>query len=99
MIGATPLDAKAEAESCATHAESTARIAGLSADHANSGLRTYYFAIAGIGWFLHPLLFLLATTWVLIIMIRRDFFSRSRRAMLGALEAAVPVRSGVAERK
>ena len=59
-------------------------LAGLSAEHANTGLRTYYFAIAGLLWFFHPILFMLATAWVLAILLRREFFSRSRRAIAAA---------------
>ena len=46
---------------------------------ANSGIRSFYHAVAALAWFLHPLLFMLATRWVILILIRRDFFSRSLR--------------------
>lgn len=83
MIGATPitLTPGAVTAECRAHAQQVAVLAGLSAEHANTGIRTYYFAISGILWFLHPLLFILATTWVLVILLRREFFSRSRRAI------------------
>jgi len=42
-------------------------------------VRSYYHAIATLAWFFHPLLFMLATTWVLLILARRDFFSRTLR--------------------
>ncbi|KAB2849012.1 MAG: DUF599 family protein [Hyphomicrobiaceae bacterium] len=83
MIGSTPIAAPEHAEACERYARSAARLAGLSAEHANAGFRTYYFAIAGITWFLHPLIFMGATLWVLVILVRREFFSRSRRAILG----------------
>jgi len=82
MIGSTP-DPKIEAASCSTHAERTARLIGLAADHANSGLRSYYYAIAAIAWFVHPLLFAVATSWVLAILLRREFFSRSNSIIAG----------------
>jgi uncharacterized membrane protein len=77
MIGATPEAGTASAEDCTRHAERTARLVGLAGEHSNSGLRSYYHAIAAIAWFFHPLLFMLATTWVILILARRDFFSRS----------------------
>jgi uncharacterized membrane protein len=88
MIGATPLtppgaDGRVSPD-CAAHAEQVAVLAGLSAEHASTGLRTYYFAIGGILWFFHPGLFMLATAWVLAILMRREFFSRSRRAIAPA---------------
>jgi uncharacterized membrane protein len=81
MIGATPLLA-ADASNhgaCEAHALRTAQLIGIAAEHSNSGLRGYYYAIAGMVWFFHPLAFALATAWVVLILLRRDFFSRSRR--------------------
>lgn len=82
MIGSTP-DPKASTEACTLHAERTARLIGLAADHANSGLRSYYYAIAAIAWFVNPVLFIAATTWVLVILLRREFFSRSNSIIAG----------------
>jgi uncharacterized membrane protein len=79
MIGATPTPDSASPEACAEHAERTARLVGIAAEHANSGIRSFYQAIAAIAWFFHPLLFIGATTWVVVILARRDFFSRSLR--------------------
>jgi len=81
MIGATPIyDPDSEhSEACARHAERTAGLIGVAAEHTNSGLRSFYHAIAAIAWFFHPMLFMLATTWVILILARRDFFSRTLR--------------------
>lgn len=81
MIGATPLVARgADTDAtCDAHAERTARLAGLSAEHSNSGLRAFYYAIAALAWFYHPIAFIVATTWVVAILARRDFYSRSLR--------------------
>ena len=79
MIGATPIYDPENAEACIQHAERTARLIGIAAEHANSGLRSFYHAIATIAWFFHPLLFIAATTWVIVILARRDFFSRTLR--------------------
>ena len=83
MIGSTPLLKGDNEDECRTHAERTARLIGIAADHANSGLRAFYYAIAGLCWFFHPLLFVAATTWVLLILVRRDFFSRSNSVLSG----------------
>jgi uncharacterized membrane protein len=81
MIGATPIydPDPAHSAACARHAERTAGLIGVAAEHTNSGLRSFYHAIAAIAWFFHPLLFMLATTWVILILARRDFFSRTLR--------------------
>lgn len=85
MIGATPLLEvdKSNQATCETHADSTARLVGIAAEHANGGLRAYYYAIAAMAWFFHPLALIAATTWVILILLRRDFFSRSRRLIAG----------------
>lgn len=77
MIGATPPASEAP-DVCREHAERTARLIGIASEHTNSGLRSFYHAIAAIAWFFHPILFMLTTTWVMLILIRRDFFSRAR---------------------
>ena len=84
MIGSTPLLAPDQSNltTCEHHGERTARLIGLAAGHSNGGLRAYYYAIAGMAWFFHPVTFAVATTWVVLILVRRDFFSRSRRLLM-----------------
>jgi uncharacterized membrane protein len=79
MIGATPIYDPAASQACAGHAERTAGLIGVAAEHTNSGLRSFYHTIAAIAWFFHPMLFMAATTWVVLILARRDFFSRTLR--------------------
>jgi uncharacterized membrane protein len=45
--------------------------------HFNKGLRSYFFALAALGWFLNAAVFILTTTWVLWILYRREFRSHS----------------------
>jgi uncharacterized membrane protein len=83
MIGATPIMTADSEGACDTHAERSARLIGFAAEHANSGLRSFYYAIAAMAWFYHPIAFVAATTWVLAILVRRDFFSRSLGVLSG----------------
>ncbi len=83
MIGATPIFRVGNEVQCEEYAVRTARLIGIAAEHTNSGLRAFYYAIAAMAWFFHPLAFIVATSWVLVILIRRDFFSRSRRIIQG----------------
>ncbi|MBA4173686.1 MAG: DUF599 domain-containing protein, partial [Hyphomicrobium sp.] len=83
MIGATPIPTASNADECDLHARRTAALIGIAAEHANTGLRSYYYSAATLAWFFHPLLFIAATTWVLIILVRREFFSRSYRIISG----------------
>ena len=83
MIGATPPAHAVGNPGCADHAERTARLIGIAGEHTNSGLRAFYYAIAALAWFFHPALFIAATTWVVLILTRRDFFSRSLTIVAG----------------
>lgn len=82
MIGALPEPGMAPAEIAERKAAATATISGLAAEHSNAGLRSFYYAAAAMSWFLSPWLFMAATTWVVAILARRDFFSHSRKAIL-----------------
>jgi uncharacterized membrane protein len=84
LIGATPILTADNVHVCDSHAERTAALAGLSAEHANAGLRSFYYAFAALAWFFHPAAFMAANFWVLLILMRRDFFSRSLRLIAGA---------------
>ena len=83
MIGATPILTESTAADCDAHSERTAGLVGLAAEHANGGLRSFYYAFAALAWFFHPIAFLIATLWVLLILVRRDYFSRSLRLIAG----------------
>lgn len=52
-----------------------AAIMTSAAHHFNLGLRAYYFALAVLAWFVHPLLFILANITVVAVLYRRDFKS------------------------
>lgn len=52
----------------------------------NFGLRAYTFSMATIAWFVHPLLFMLASGWVVGVLYRREFHSRTLAAMQSSLK-------------
>lgn len=76
LIGAAPSHAELSADGDASHVERLARIANQMGHHFNRGLRSYFFALAALGWFIHPVLFIAASSWVLLVLYRRDFNSR-----------------------
>ena len=51
--------------------------------HANAGLRAYYFGIATLGWFIHPLVFMLTTLAVVLIVYRREYRSHALATISG----------------
>ncbi len=77
MIGATPIATGRNKKQCSEHAERAAVLAGSVGRHANSGLRAYYFGIATLGWFIHPLIFMLTMLGVVLVLYRREYRSRA----------------------
>lgn len=79
LIGATPIATTRNKKQCLAHAERVAGVAGIVGHHSNVGLRYYYFGIAGLGWFIHPLVFMATTLWVVGVLYRREYRSRAFR--------------------
>jgi len=53
----------------------------LAGNNFNKGLRAYYFGLVALTWFVHPVFFILMTTWVIFIIYRRDFFSKAAQIL------------------
>lgn len=60
-----------------------ARMNMLAGKHFNSGLRGVFFSIAYLGWFVDPIVFVLSTLLLLAVLVRRQFFSAARQAVIG----------------
>jgi uncharacterized membrane protein len=58
------------------YAYSTAQVMDQASHAFNHGLRAYYYMLASITWFIHPLAFMVATTWVVVVLYRREFRSK-----------------------
>lgn len=68
-----------EREDYAFYAARVIDLAGLSYNH---GLRAYYFALSVLAWFINPFIFILASSFVVAVLYRREFKSRSLWALL-----------------
>lgn len=77
LIGATPNADGENEDECVRCSQGAARLAGGAGEHANAGLRAYYFGMAGFAWLLHPLALGIAATWVVAVMYRREYMSRA----------------------
>ena len=55
----------------------------LAGKHFNAGLRAVFFSIGYLGWFVDPLVFVVSTLVLLAVLVRRQFFSAARQAVLG----------------
>ncbi|WP_346840196.1 DUF599 domain-containing protein [Microbulbifer sp. SAOS-129_SWC] len=86
LIGAAPA---ADAEELTDQARrrfaiSAAKVIDQAGHSYNYGLRSYYFAMSVLGWFIHPLVFVgsyLLVAWVLYL---REFRSRTLQSILAA---------------
>jgi uncharacterized membrane protein len=74
----------AQSEELDRHAEQCAQVNSLAGDEFNRGIRAYYFGFAALGWFIHPAVFVLFTLCVLAVQWRRDFRSKTLKAMQGS---------------
>ena len=90
MLGAAPVQVASDGEAV-WFAERAARMASSAANHFNSGLRAYYFGLAALSWFVHPWLFIATTTWVVLVVYRREFRSRLLRTLSAIDEPASPL--------
>jgi uncharacterized membrane protein len=80
MIGAAP-SSDALPDWGKRFAERAARVSSNATNTFNRGLRAYYFGLALLSWFLHPLAFIIATTLVVGVLYRREFMSRMLREL------------------
>lgn len=82
MLGATP-SADADPRELAGFSARAARLANLGGDNFNAGLRAYYFGLGALSWFVHPLLFIAASLWVVLVLYRREFRSNTHAVLRG----------------
>jgi len=77
LLGAIPPPKDSDTQEAQLKAKQLADLSSLAANHFNDGLRAYYFALAELSWFFHPLAFIGASTWVEIVLYRREYHSKA----------------------
>jgi len=82
MVGGAPLPS----ENCSEEerhalANRMASMASMAANNFNIGLRTYYFSISMLTWFINPWLFILSCTLIVFILFRREFKSSTLKLL------------------
>lgn len=80
LVGAAPNTLDPGEEELA-YARGGAVVASLAAKHFNHGMRAYYFGMAALSWFMHPLALLPSVLLVVLVLYRREFRSRTLRAL------------------
>jgi uncharacterized membrane protein len=83
LLGATPLAADKDTPEADAHVVRTARLFAAAGRHFNRGQRAFFFALAYLGWFISPGVFMVTTAAALVVMWARQFASDSRRAVVG----------------
>lgn len=63
-------------------AERIARVVSMAGHHFNFGIRTYYFALAVLAWFINPWIFMGVTSLVVGVLYRREFNSSVLRTLM-----------------
>ncbi len=88
LVGSAPLaDASGgQTPEIERHSDALAQVIWLSVYHFNLGLRAYYFSLALLTWIVHPILFMVASAWIVAVLYRREFRSRTLDALLAGLE-------------
>jgi len=84
LIGAVPVlkDETDLAEDVDRAMARAARMNVLAGKHFNAGLRGILFSIGYLGWFVGPAVFALTTLLIVAVLVRRQFFSHARRAVM-----------------
>lgn len=81
VMGAVP-ERDADNPDTLKMARKAAKLNIYAARSFNRGIRTIYFALAGMAWLLGPVALILATTMTVSMLYRREFHSQSRLALL-----------------
>ncbi|MBR9912166.1 MAG: DUF599 family protein [Gammaproteobacteria bacterium] len=84
IIGASPTlqPDSYPAEVFDRYARHSGKVLDQAAHTNNYGLRAYYYAMATLAWFVHPLLFVFAVALVVLVLYQREFKSKTLQSML-----------------
>lgn len=74
-VGSLPGAEQADSPRSIAISKAAGVLSSRSGHHFNRGLRAYFFALGALAWLLHPALFALVTTGVVIVLYRREFSS------------------------
>ncbi|MEZ0004013.1 DUF599 domain-containing protein [Sinorhizobium fredii] len=84
LMGGIPMtaDMSRDRQAAERAAERAIRMNILAAKHFNAGLRAIFLSIGYLGWFISPYVFIVLTGFVIFVLLRRQFFSEARDALM-----------------
>lgn len=84
LFGGLPMIRDAEADPVAAQkaVDRVVEMNIIAARNFNAGLRALFLSIGYLGWFMGPTMFMATTVFIIVILIRRQFFSAARLALL-----------------
>ena len=87
LFGGLPMTHEAEKDPKAAEqaAERVISMNMIAADHFNAGLRAIFLSIGYLGWFVNAYVFMATTIFVLLTLVRRQFFSPARTVLMEEL--------------
>ncbi len=80
MIGAAPSIFDSD-EELYSYANNLGIVLNRASRHFVDGMRGFEFALAALAWFIHPMVFILSTILVTSVVYRREFASKTMKAM------------------
>lgn len=81
LLGSAPLKAQLTEAMIDRMGDQISVVLNSAVTSFHSGFRTYYYALAWVGWFFHPLLFIAATALVTFVLVYRQIASPTAGAI------------------
>lgn len=89
MIGAAPENSlKPGRDEILKHVDSISKMASKASGNFNNGLRSYYFSMAALGWFINAWVLIMLSVFIVFILYRREFKSETLTIMMDDLPDA-----------
>jgi uncharacterized membrane protein len=83
LVGAVPMQGEGvHSPSMEAAVRRATRMNVLAGKHFNAGLRAIFFSLGYLGWFVNAAVFVITTLILMAVLMRRQFFSSARQAIL-----------------
>jgi uncharacterized membrane protein len=90
LVGAVPQVHGGNRDQARAAAQRAAAMSVVAGRHFNRGQRAFFLALAYLGWFVSPYIFMAGTAACLYVMWRRQFASDAIAALEGGAESSAP---------